>query len=136
MVLGRVGSDAAKPTVVVYGHYDVMPAGDRAAWRTDPWALTGINGYLYGRGATDDKGPILATVFAVKELLEEGKLLEHLNVVFLYEGEEESSSAGFRQIVQVLTDCCTGVVISPPSTLLAAHSSTRFPLTPLLVVSR
>ena len=56
----------------MYGHYDVMPAGDIAAWRTDPWALTGVNGYLYGRGATDDKGPILATVFAVKELLEEG----------------------------------------------------------------
>ena len=38
-------------------------------WKTDPWQLTSENEYLYGRGVTDDKGPILATLFAVKELL-------------------------------------------------------------------
>ena len=38
-------------------------------WRSDPWQLSSENEFLYGRGVTDDKGPILATLFAVKELL-------------------------------------------------------------------
>ena len=57
VVVGRVGdtTDPNKPTVIIYGHYDVVAPGDRSAWRSDPWTLTSVNGYLYGRGATDDK---------------------------------------------------------------------------------
>ncbi|CEM25860.1 unnamed protein product [Vitrella brassicaformis CCMP3155] len=76
LVVGRLGDDPAKPTVVFYGHYDVVSAsmapqtstdsGD--AWRTPPFELTGQDGYWYGRGTTDNKGPILASIFAVKAL--------------------------------------------------------------------
>lgn len=86
------------PTVAFYGHYDVMPA-DGAAWKTDPFSLTSINGYLYGRGSTDDKGPLLAFAFAVKELTKLPGGLP-INVVFAIEGHGESSNFGFREMVE------------------------------------
>ena len=57
----------------------------------------GKDGYLYGRGASDNKGPILACIFAASELQEEQKL--DVNVKFLIEGEEENGSVGFFQAV-------------------------------------
>jgi hypothetical protein len=44
VILARVGSDPTKPTLVVYGHYDVQPAGNLADWDSDPWKLTALNG--------------------------------------------------------------------------------------------
>lgn len=85
------------PTVAFYGHYDVMPA-DGAAWKTPPFSLTGINGYLYGRGSTDDKGPLLAFAFAVKELTKLPRGLP-INVVLAIEGHGESSNFGFREMI-------------------------------------
>lgn len=85
--------------ILFYGHYDVIPAEDkRRTWRTDPFTLTGSDGFLYGRGATDNKGPSIAAVYAVAELVAKGKLAA--DVIFLLEGEEESGSRGFQQIVQ------------------------------------
>jgi di- and tripeptidase len=54
--------------------------------------------YLYGRGATDDKGPIVACLAAVKELHDEGKL-NHVNLCFIIEGEEEAHSSGLEDVV-------------------------------------
>jgi di- and tripeptidase len=79
-------------TVVIYGHYDVMPAHHTNGWHTDPWRLCGRDGYLYGRGVTDNKGPLLCAVFAVHDLLSAGRL--NVNVVFVVEGEEEVDSDG------------------------------------------
>jgi di- and tripeptidase len=78
-------------------HYDVMAAPARD-WQTDPFNLTGRNGYLYGRGATDNKGPITAVACAVAELLR--RRLLNVDLVMLIEGEEESGSVGFREAVQ------------------------------------
>jgi di- and tripeptidase len=78
-------------------HYDVIPA-PTDGWDSDPFTLTGRNGYLYGRGVTDDKGPILAAAFAAAELLARRAL--DLELVFLIEGEEECGSFGFRDAVQ------------------------------------
>jgi len=86
------------PTVAFYAHYDVMPA-DGATWKTDPFSLSSINGYLYGRGSTDDKGPLLAFAFAVKELTKHPLGLP-VNVVFAVEGHGESSNFGFREMVE------------------------------------
>lgn len=60
--------------------------------------MTGRNGYLYGRGATDDKGPILCILFAIRELLIRGETCP--NFVFLFQGEGENGSIGFQQAVQ------------------------------------
>ncbi|KAI7864320.1 hypothetical protein BDF14DRAFT_1835199 [Spinellus fusiger] len=93
------GADASKkiPTVLIYGHYDVIAADEEQEWNSDPFILTGRNGYLYGRGISDNKGPILSCIFGVNELLKEGLL--DVNVIFLIEGEEESGSVGFHEAV-------------------------------------
>ncbi|KAI8139626.1 hypothetical protein BJV82DRAFT_626793 [Fennellomyces sp. T-0311] len=93
-----ITSDAKVPTVLVYGHYDVIATqNENRQWNTDPFKLTGKNGYLYGRGTSDNKGPVLASIFAVYELLKEGLL--DVNVIFLVEGEEENGSVGFQDAV-------------------------------------
>jgi len=68
-VLARCGWDPDRPLFVLYSHYDVVPAGD--GWSADPWTLQGKDGYLIGRGTTDCKGPILAQMFAVRQLQQE-----------------------------------------------------------------
>ncbi|EWM27879.1 zn-dependent exopeptidase [Nannochloropsis gaditana] len=97
VVLARFGNQPDKPTVTLYGHYDVVPASERT-WKTDPFVMMALNGYLYGRGVTDNKGPIMAMIFALKEMKEQG-ILKDMNAVLLLEGEEETSSEGFREAV-------------------------------------
>jgi acetylornithine deacetylase/succinyl-diaminopimelate desuccinylase-like protein len=83
------------PTVLVYGHYDVQPTGSLSEWRTPPFELTvadGVDGSrAYGRGATDDKGPILVVLKTAQAYMEQRGGLP-LNVKFLFEGEEEIGS--------------------------------------------
>ena len=54
LVLGRLGRNPNVPTVTFYGHYDVQPAMERE-WATDPFEIAAIDGYLYGRGTSDNK---------------------------------------------------------------------------------
>lgn len=68
------------------GHYDVQPALE-PEWQTDPFELSSIDGHLYGRGVSDNKGPVLAFIYAVKELLQEHEAELPVNVAFLIEGE-------------------------------------------------
>ncbi len=102
LILGIFGFDPHKKTIMCYCHYDVQPAAKEDGWDTDPFELIEQEGYLFGRGASDDKGPIAATYFAIKELLDEGDL--PVNVAFLYEGEEESGSGGFEETVSANRD--------------------------------
>ncbi|KAF9916813.1 hypothetical protein BX616_002734 [Lobosporangium transversale] len=91
------GGRARPLNVLVYGHYDVI-AADIKKWDYPPFQMTGKDGYLYGRGVSDNKGPILACIFAASELQEEQQL--DVNVKFLIEGEEENGSVGFFQAVE------------------------------------
>ena len=85
VVLGeRIVADEA-PTVLVYGHYDVQPPGDETAWQTPPFEPSIRDGRLYGRGATDDKGPVVVA-------LEASRASVGVNLRFLFEGEEEIGS--------------------------------------------
>lgn len=98
VVIARLGRDDSKRTVTFYGHYDVQPAMERE-WVTDPFEMNAIDGYYYGRGTSDNKGPILAFIYAVKEMLEEGHGTDAslpVNVAFVFEGEEENGSVGFK----------------------------------------
>ncbi|RHY27141.1 hypothetical protein DYB32_007015 [Aphanomyces invadans] len=81
---------------------DVQPAAREDGWDTNPFLLTGQNGYLYGRGTTDDKGPIIATLFAIRELLSssEGMAVSLPNFMFLYQGEGENQAQGFKEAVE------------------------------------
>jgi acetylornithine deacetylase/succinyl-diaminopimelate desuccinylase-like protein len=79
------------PTVLVYGHYDVQPAEPLEAWRTPPFAPALEGEDLVGRGACDDKGPVLCHVAAFEShLATSGRL--PANVVCVFEGEEEHGS--------------------------------------------
>lgn len=62
LVFGRFGTDPHKPTVTFYGHYDVVAATEKG-WKSPPFEMTAVNGYLYGRGVTDNKVGLHSTVF-------------------------------------------------------------------------
>src|ERR1700761_505136 len=79
------------PTLLVYGHSDVQPTGALSEWRTPPFELTVTDGKAFGRGATDDKGPILVVLKTAQAYMEQFGGLP-LNVKFLFEGEEEIGS--------------------------------------------
>ncbi|KAI0685388.1 Zn-dependent exopeptidase [Cerioporus squamosus] len=87
----------AQTRILFYGHYDVISAR-REGWTSDPFTLTGRNGYLYGRGATDNKGPVLAVACAAADLLARRAL--GVDLVMLVEGEEEAGSGGFVETVK------------------------------------
>lgn len=83
------------PTVLIYGHYDVQPEDPVDLWTTPPFKPSLRNGKLYGRGASDDKGPMYVPIIAIKAYLKTiGQL--PVNVRLLFEGEEEVGSPHLR----------------------------------------
>jgi len=78
--------------LVIYNHYDVQPAEPLDLWATDAWTLTEKNGKLYGRGVDDDKGNLTARLSAIAEYLTEHNNQLPINITFIVEGSEETSS--------------------------------------------
>ncbi|KAI1494859.1 WD repeat domain-containing protein [Biscogniauxia mediterranea] len=96
---GKFEPAEKRKRVLFYGHYDVVPADTKnGKWENDPFQLKGTNGYLYGRGVSDNKGPIMAALYAVTDLMQ-AKSLDS-DIVFLIEGQEESGSRGFEETVR------------------------------------
>jgi di- and tripeptidase len=96
---GKKESPERRKRILFYGHYDVVAADNRNdSWKSDPFTLKGTSGYLYGRGVSDNKGPILAALYAVTDLMQAQKLEN--DVIFLIEGEEEYGSRGFEEAVR------------------------------------
>uniref|UniRef100_A0A3B4FPZ2 Cytosolic non-specific dipeptidase n=1 Tax=Pundamilia nyererei TaxID=303518 RepID=A0A3B4FPZ2_9CICH len=98
IILGQLGSDPAKKTVCIYGHLDVQPANIDDGWDTEPFTLVEKDGKLYGRGSTDDKGPVLAWFNCIEAYQKIGKDLP-INIKFCFEGMEESGSEGLDDLV-------------------------------------
>src|SRR5690554_4754660 len=90
IVYGEKIIDPAKPTVLVYGHYDVQPADPLELWDTPPFEPTVRDGKIYARGACDDKGQFYMHVKAFELMLKQGEL--PTNIKFMIEGEEEVGS--------------------------------------------
>lgn len=91
-----------KKTLLIYGHYDVQPA--LTGWTRPVFELTreekGLKSEkLYGRGSTDDKGPVLAWINAIEAHKKAGVEIP-VNLIFCFEGMEESSSAGFPKFLE------------------------------------
>ncbi|KAI8850216.1 hypothetical protein BC829DRAFT_390124 [Chytridium lagenaria] len=99
IILGTFGTDPKKKTVLVYGHYDVQPALKSDGWNTDPFTLVeDEQGRLFGRGSTDDKGPIISWLWVVEAYKTLGLELP-VNIKVCFEGMEESGSEGLDDLI-------------------------------------
>ncbi len=98
-VVGRSAGPPGAPSVVLYSHHDVVPAGDPQAWGTPPWELTDRDGRWHGRGSADCKGNLVATLLALRALREVCGAWP-LEVAVVCEGSEEQSSGGMEQLAR------------------------------------
>nr|WP_308532452.1 dipeptidase [uncultured Prevotella sp.] len=90
--------DPEAKTILVYGHYDVMPAEPFELWRTEPFEPVIKDGHIWARGADDDKGQSFIQAKAF-EYLNKHDLLKH-NMKFIFEGEEEIGSASLGPFIE------------------------------------
>ncbi|PWU04722.1 MAG: peptidase M20, partial [Verrucomicrobia bacterium] len=91
------------PHIMFYAHYDVQPADPFDLWKTPPFQPEVRDGYFYGRGVTDNKGPFIVQLTALAQLLEKNPEIP-LNFTFLVEGEEEIGSPNFPAFLEKYKD--------------------------------
>lgn len=104
--LGKPG----KPTLLVYGHYDVQPVDPLPAWETEPFTLTRKGDRLYGRGASDNKGSSTVALESLGAYLAlEGEF--PFNIRCLFEGEEEIGAPSLPVIIDKYKDLITGDLV-------------------------
>ncbi|HOH75717.1 MAG TPA: dipeptidase [Myxococcota bacterium] len=102
-----------KPTILVYGHYDVQPVDPIEKWHSNPFEPVVKDGFIYGRGTSDDKGQVATHLFALESILKvTGRL--PCNVKVFIEGEEEGGTGGTADFVTANRDllACDAVAIS------------------------
>jgi acetylornithine deacetylase/succinyl-diaminopimelate desuccinylase-like protein len=103
-------SDPAKPTVLVYGHYDVQPPDPLDLWESPPFEPVEQDGHLVARGSSDDKGQAFMHVKAAEAYLKGGEALP-VNLKFLIEGEEESGSVNLEPFIDKHKDLLKADVV-------------------------
>lgn len=98
VVYGSWDKAPGKPTVLIYGHYDVQPVKE-SEWDNPPFSPVLKDGKIFGRGASDDKSGIMTTIWAMEAMLQrDGKL--PVNVKFMFEGNEEVGSPYFKTFLE------------------------------------
>ena len=113
VVVARNEHKPGRPTLMIYGHYDVQPADPLDLWKTPPFKPRIEDGVLYARGSTDNKGQIFAHIIGVQQaIVEDGEL--PLNLIFLIEGEEEIGSPNLKPFLEQYKDAlkCDLVAVS------------------------
>jgi acetylornithine deacetylase/succinyl-diaminopimelate desuccinylase-like protein len=116
LVYGEWLHEKGKPTVLIYGHYDVQPVDPLHLWDSPPFEPVIKGNKIYARGATDDKGQMYVHIKSVEAFFKTvGKL--PINVKFLIEGEEEIGSHSLEGFVNINTDFlkCDAVLLSDTS---------------------
>lgn len=98
VVYGEKFIDASKPTVLVYGHYDVQPADPLELWHSGPFEPVIKDGKIFARGSADDKGQFFMHVKALETLVKTNTL--STNIKFIIEGEEEIGSPNLAKFVK------------------------------------
>lgn len=122
-VIGRFPPPEGMPTVCLYAHHDVQPQGESEGWRTPPFVATELEGRLFGRGTSDDKGGVAVHLAALRAF--DGK--PPVGVTVFVEGDEEIGSVGLPQLLKdhradfaadvfVITDSCNWAVGQPAFT--------------------
>src|SRR3954463_10289816 len=119
VVVGEWRGAPGKPTLLIYGHYDVQPAEPLELWKTPPFEPTIRDGKIFARGSVDDKGQLYLHIKALESHLAKGGRLP-VNVIVVAEGEEEVGSVNLEKFIadhakELACDC---VVISD-STMFA-----------------
>lgn len=100
VVVARYGNDPNKRTILVYGHYDVQPALKEDGWATEPFELTiDDKDRMYGRGSTDDKGPVLGWLNVIDAHRKAGVEFP-VNLLCCFEGMEEYGSEGLDDFIK------------------------------------
>lgn len=98
IVYGEKIVDPSKPTVLVYGHYDVQPADPLELWNHGPFDPTIVDGKIFARGSCDDKGQVYMHVKAFETMVQTNTLFS--NIKFCIEGEEEVGSPNLGKFVE------------------------------------
>lgn len=113
-----------RPTVLIYGHYDVQPPDPLELWDSPPFEPVLKNGYVFARGATDNKGQILSHIIGIQETLQKDGDLP-VNVDLVIEGEEEVGSQNLGKFLSDNRDAlkCDVVLVSDTG-MIAPHTPT------------
>ncbi len=98
IVLARSPEVPGAPTLLIYGHYDVQPPDPLDEWQTPAFSPDVRDGYIYARGASDDKGQFFTYIKAIEAVLHAGQKLP-LNLIILAEGEEEIGSPSLEKFL-------------------------------------
>ena len=109
--------DPKARTILIYGHYDVMPAEPLELWKSEPFEPIVRDGHILGRGADDDKGQSMIQAKAFEYMVREGQL-KH-NIKFILEGEEEIGSPGLNHFLKKHQELlkCDVILVSDTSML-------------------
>jgi acetylornithine deacetylase/succinyl-diaminopimelate desuccinylase-like protein len=121
VVYGEKIIDPSKPTVLVYGHYDVQPAEPLELWTNPPFEPTIIDGKVFARGSADDKGQFYMHVKALEIMVKTNTM--STNIKFLIEGEEEVGSPNLGKFVAEHKDLLKAdVILISDSSLLSMEN--------------
>ena len=113
---------AGRKTVMIYGHYDVQPPDPLELWDSPPFDPVLKNGYVFARGATDNKGQILAHILGIQETIEkDGELPVNLHLII--EGEEEIGSGNLGNFLSQNLDALRSDVVVVSDTGMIAKGT-------------
>ena len=123
IVFGEYLVSTEKPTLLIYGHYDVQPPDPITQWESPPFEPQIRGDHMYARGVSDNKGQIWATISALRSVIQTAEL--PINIKILYEGEEEIGSPSLNEFLtshqsMLACDC----VLNPDAGMLAPNKPT------------
>jgi acetylornithine deacetylase/succinyl-diaminopimelate desuccinylase-like protein len=114
---------AEKPTILIYGHYDVQPVDPLDLWQSDPFKPRYAGDYLFSRGASDMKGQVVACLAAIESIFSTGEF--PVNLKFLIEGEEEIGSPNLLPFLKSHTELLKATVaLNPDAGMIGADIPT------------
>ena len=141
-LVGTRSGASERPALVLQGHVDVVPAGDRAKWRSDPFDPSVVGGRVHGRGACDMKAGVVANLAAMSAIARSGVRLRDGVALHLVVGEEDGGLGAFGTLARghsgdacIITEPTSGTLITAAAGALtftlevegrATHASTPY----------